>query len=149
MEALAILSALPPLFEILSSTVSLVRACASQSSLAKVTKGIDVQLQLLEEILSSIDARWKARSLSSAHLTQLGPVIKELGEELASLNRLLARAATPNRELGFLGRARLAVTGFEKQLKAHLQRIENMKTLLTLKVSDGIHAKLTGMESTC
>ncbi len=93
MQVLGILSAIPAPIELVSGTRKLVCACASKSSLAKATKGLDVQLNLLGEVLSSIEQRWKAKTLSSEQLIWLGPVVKELREELASLNSLLAKAS--------------------------------------------------------
>jgi hypothetical protein len=145
MEVIGILSAIPGLVDLVTRTTKLVQACASKTSLAKATKGLDVQLNLLGEVLAGIDKRWKARTLSSDQLTWLGPVVKELREELASLNSLLAKASIPNHELGFVGRAKLALGGFETQVKTHIQRIENIKTLLIFKTAEGIHAAISGM----
>jgi hypothetical protein len=119
MEVIGILSAIPGLVDLVTRTTKLVQACASKTSLAKTTKGLDVQLNLLGEVLAGIDKRWKARTLSPDQLTWLGPVVKELREELASLNSLLAKASIPNCELGFVGRAKLALGGFETQVKTH------------------------------
>ena len=146
MEALAILTSIPQLVELIAGTVELVRACSSKSSLANITKGLDVQLELLGDILTSLETRWKARTLPSDQLVHLAPIIAQLRDELASLNRLLSAANAANRLAGFLRRAKLAVTGFEKHVKLHTQRVESLKTTLTLKLADGIHAELSGMQ---
>lgn len=112
MEVLGILSAIPALVELVSGTTKLVWACASKTSLAKATKGLDVQLNLLGEVLAGIDERWKAKTLSSDQLTWLGPVVKELREELASLNSLLAKSKYTKPRVGLRRQGKARVVRF-------------------------------------
>lgn len=145
MEVIGIITAIPGLVELVTGSIKLVRACTDKNIFAKATKGLDVQLSLLAEILTGIDERWKARSLSSDQLTWLGPVVKELWEELASLNSLLAKASRSDRGLGFIGKAKLALHGFESDVTTRIQRIESIKSLLILKTTNDIHAAISGM----
>ncbi len=135
MEALAILSAIPPLIELLLGTAKILQACASSSSIVKATKGLDVQLTLLIEIVRSIDNKWKAKGSPTDRLSRLGAILNELRTEITSLNLLLVRGRDSNSPFR---RARWAAGGSEKQLKLHVQRVESIKTLLTLKIVDDI-----------
>jgi hypothetical protein len=145
MEVVGVLCAIPALIELIQKTAILVKACASRSSLAKVTKGIDIQLQILGDILSRIEKRWKDRAIPSDQLKDLGPLARELREELSALEKLLTRANAPRAgQHALIRRVKLVVGGFEKEVKSHVQRIENIKTLLALKLADGIHAAVSG-----
>jgi N-terminal domain on NACHT_NTPase and P-loop NTPases len=144
MEVIGIITAIPGLVELVTGSIKLVRACTDKNTLTKATKGLDVQLSLLAEILTGIDERWRATSLSSDQLTWLGPVLKELREELASLNSMLAKASRPDRGLGFIGKVKLALHGFESDVTTHIQRIESIKSLLILKATNDIHATISG-----
>ena len=140
MEVVGVVAAVPGLIKILSKSVNLVRDCAGKHRFSQKTQGLDSQLKLLQDVLNGINTRWAARSLPSAELRQLGPVLKELRERLESLNRLLARAIAPT----FFLRLNMSLFGFEKQLKEHVSQIEGIKTLLTLKMAEDIHATITG-----
>ena len=142
MEALSLLSAIPPLVEGLKGTAELLQACASNSSIVKTTTGLDDQLILLLEVICSIDGRLKARELPTNGLSQLGTALKELHAEVTSLNQLLLHAKNANSPFR---RVKLAACGFEKQVKTHVQRVEHIKTLLTLKLADNIDAALSSM----
>jgi hypothetical protein len=143
MEVVGVVAAVPALIELVVHSGSLIRDCLNASHFFKAVKGLDGQLSVLQEILNSINAKWSTigRALpSAAELRSLGPVLEALREELESLNRLLAKAVAPR----FLIRARMAINGFEKQLKERMSRIERIKTLMTLKMAEGIYASVTG-----
>lgn len=140
MEVLGVVAAVPELIKIVRKTGKLIRDCASKARFSKATKGLDSQLKLLQDILNNINTRWMGSSLPSAELRQLGPVLKELREELESLNRLLANAISPS----FFTRMKMSLFGFEKQLKEHVSQIESIKSLLTLKMAEEIYATVTG-----
>jgi hypothetical protein len=38
----------------------------------------------------------------------------------------------------------MVITGFDKHLKEHMSRIESIKTLMTLRLAEGIYASMTG-----
>jgi len=143
MEVVGVVAAVPALIKLVVQTGSLIRDCLSASRFSKAAKGLDGQLSVLQEILNSVNAKWSSngRALpSAAELRSLGPVLEALREELESLNRLLAKAVAP----GFFTRIRMAITGFDKQLKEHMSRIESIKALMTLKMAEGIYASVTG-----
>ncbi|KAK5653019.1 hypothetical protein OQA88_9305 [Cercophora sp. LCS_1] len=139
MEVLGVVAAVPGLLEIIAKTATLVQDCASSNRLSNVTKGLDCQLNLLRSTFAEIDKGWKARYLPPTELRELNPVLKELREELEALNKLLTYAVAPN----LLRRVKMSLFGFEKKLKEHVLRIEQIKSLLALKMTTGIHASVT------
>lgn len=146
MEVVGVVLAVPPLLVALVKAGILVQECGSRSGLASVTKGLAVQLKVLHEIVAGIERRLKAKAVRSDDLQQLGPIFKELQEELATLNQLLSKAVAVDRK-HFLSRAKFRLFGFDKQVKEHCSRIETLKTLLTFKLTDGIYNTVTGITS--
>ena len=143
MEVLGAVAAVAGLLDIIARTAKLVQDCTSLSRFTDATKGLDVQLNLLRSVLLDIDKGWKAKSLSATEWGELNPVLKELREELELLNKLLAQAIAPN----LLKRIKMSLFGFEKKLNDHMLRTEQIKSLLALKMTAGIHAGMPGMSS--
>ena len=143
MEIVGAVAAVPGILEIIVKTVMLVQDCASSARFSKATKGLDVQLELLRDILVEIERGWKARSPPRSDFKKLNGAFKELREELDALNELLGRALASS----LARRIKMSLFGFEKKLKEHLMRIEQIKSLLTLKMTTGIHANMPGMST--
>ena len=108
MEVLGVISAIPNLIQLARGTAELLQACASNSAIVEATKGLDVQLSLLVEVLTGIACRWKAKTIHPHRLALLQSVLTELHAEIATLNELLAQAKGSIR---LFQRLKLTVTG--------------------------------------
>ncbi|RYP71370.1 hypothetical protein DL771_004858 [Monosporascus sp. 5C6A] len=137
-EVVGIVAGISGLVDLVSNTIQLVRATTTKS-LLEITKGLDTQFLVLRDILIRVEKGWKSKPLTSEQVRNLEGVTKDLREEIASLNILLFQANKLHRKRDLLIRAKLALTGFEREVKSKIERIERLKSLLTLKeVADGM-----------
>ncbi|KAI9660601.1 MAG: hypothetical protein M1821_009953 [Bathelium mastoideum] len=132
MEVVGVIAAVPELITIIKVTTKLVRDVSnSRKALAKITKGLDAQLESLAEALNQIEAKGKSKLASSERVRKLAPLLQQLREQLEGLNDILQAAAQGG---GRLKRITMIVGGVEKKLKDQIMRLETSISLLNLNL---------------
>lgn len=109
---------------------------SSKTRIGKVAEGVHAQLQLLVGVLDNIQRQHETSPLGASQNPRLGPVIRDIQDEIGSLQRLVDKTEGSHGGPSFLKRAQLVLTGFEKQFKERSDRLESLKSLLQLYLSE-------------
>lgn len=143
-EIAGLIGAIPGVVTLVTECITLIHRCGSSKKLSSVGKGAHLQLVAIKDLLIALDVRCrdpKKVQWLLGDVRNIQQAVKELGEELENLAKLLnsvALACTKG-EGRFVRRAQLLLSGYENQFKEQFQRIESIKSLLTLILTNGIH----------
>ncbi|KAJ2988177.1 hypothetical protein NUW58_g4115 [Xylaria curta] len=135
MEAIGLVAAIPGLIEVTRKTISVIRAFADQKSFVKqITELLD-QLEFIEKILREILNRLNSSNLHRSNFSRLTTVVRSLKDDLVALSDLFQPLiAGPHRKAKVLNRARLLISGLEGKIKGHRERLDKVKSSLTLVI---------------
>jgi chromosome segregation ATPase len=147
MSGTSIIGAIPGVVELISSSVTLIQQCASNTKLSDAHRGAGLQLQTLQDLLNNLAGRYKndIRSpLSADEVRNVDHCLGELRAELASLNTTLESVARANKkgERRVFRRLSLVISGYENKLEEQFRRIEAIKSLLTLTLANRIEGHI-------
>ncbi|KAI0381810.1 hypothetical protein F5Y04DRAFT_60447 [Hypomontagnella monticulosa] len=136
MEVVGVVAAVPGLVELVRHVATAAGQISSGTRMIKAVQGSQAQLQVLEQILASIQKRNETSSPNSILNTRLAPVLRDIQAEIEKLQRLITKVTESDGASRVLKRARLVLIGFEKQFTNHLRRIESATKLLQLYLSE-------------
>lgn len=137
MEIVGAVAAVPPLLMMVKRTGVALNQVCTKTRTGKVAQGVRAQLDLLADILASVERRPETTDRpGSGQEARLGSVIGELATEITKLLDLLDKAAE-----GFKGRSNVfkraqVMPGYEKDLEEHGQRLRQMVSMLLIHVSE-------------
>lgn len=139
-EIVGLIGAIPGVIDLVKDSVSLIHKCASSTKFSEVHEGAELQLLALQDLLTSLEARCREnkKNLSPPEeVANISRAVKELRAELEKMNRSLTSVALActkgNGRL--VRRLRLVISGYENEWKQQFQRIEAIKSLLTLALA--------------
>ncbi|KAM5357441.1 hypothetical protein ACJZ2D_016260 [Fusarium nematophilum] len=136
MEVIGVIAAVPELLKMVKRTAVAVGQISSKTRIGKTAEGVHAQLELLAGILGNIQRQEEKRILGRSQNSRLAPVIRDIQDEVVSLQRLVDKVEGPHGGPSLLKRAQLVFTGFEKQFKERSDRLDSLKSLLQLYLSE-------------
>ncbi|KAH6962651.1 hypothetical protein BKA56DRAFT_598026 [Ilyonectria sp. MPI-CAGE-AT-0026] len=136
MEVVGVIAAIPELLKILKRTADTVGKLSSKARTAKIAQGVRIQLDLLAEILDSIRRREERTPSGGDQHSRLSPIVRDVENEVIGLQRLVEKVEGSHGGPGFLKRAQLVITGFEKQFKERRDTLDRLKSLLQIYLSE-------------
>ncbi|CAH0003904.1 unnamed protein product [Clonostachys byssicola] len=144
LEIAGLIGAIPGVVALVTKSIALLHKCGSSKKFSSVGKGAHLQLLAIKDLLITLDARCKDPKKVHCLLgdvRNIKQVVKELGGELENLTNLLNSVglACTKGEGRFVRRAQLLFSGYESQFKEQFQRIEAIKSLLTLILTNRIN----------
>ncbi|KAJ2991007.1 hypothetical protein NUW58_g2684 [Xylaria curta] len=129
MEVVGLVAAVPGLVKLTKTTLSLLHDVSqSRKALSKVTNSLESQLQALSEVLELFTSRHHPDLLLSSQRQKLSPLIKQLHEQLESLNAFLTATRSKSR----LQRMRIIVNNPKKKLQEDVQKLERSISIVKL-----------------
>ncbi|KAK0657832.1 hypothetical protein B0T16DRAFT_402602 [Cercophora newfieldiana] len=132
MEAIGVVAAVPELLKLAKRVGTAIARISSRREIAKAATGIRAQLDLLTEILESIQHRGQAHEGDN-----LSPILANTLKELEALGLLVDRVEeTKNNGPNIIHRAQLVFSGFDSKLKAKSQRIDRIVRLLQVYIAE-------------
>lgn len=136
MEVVGVIAAVPELVRLVQRVAIATGQISSKSRLAKVVTGSQAQLELLGQIVHSIEQRIERESLSRTLGARLAPVLRDVQDDVNGLQCLINKATGSKGHSSVLKRAHIVIGGLEKQFKEHVQRIESTTKLLQLYLAE-------------
>lgn len=138
MEIVGVIAAVPPLVMMIKRTSAALGQISSKSRASKVAHGVRAQLDLLSDVLTSIETRIGTthRRSGGTQEVRLRPVLHELDFEITQLLDLVDKAEGTKTRSSVFKRAHLVLSGFEKDLKERGQRLDRMVNLLQVWISE-------------
>jgi hypothetical protein len=113
--------------------------------LEDIAAGLGTQLEQLAGILQMLSVPGKLKLMTPEDGEKLAAVVINLQSELEELQKLVARVELSTRRGGkLIRRAKWALRGYEASLKLHLDRVESVKALLELSVTNPCIAEAPG-----
>lgn len=150
-EVIGLIGAVPGLIQLGKGSLRLYRdVCNGKGTIAKATRGLDSQLELLISVLERIDARLMLSSTpgsaTTPQLKALAPMLPQLKADLKELEDTLSAVAatTSGRTTRFFKRTRLIVSGLPKHLEELTQRLSKSVSLMTLELAETSFAMAEG-----
>lgn len=129
MEVVGLIAAIPELVKLANTTITLLRDVSnSRKALAKITNGLEIQLQALTEALDRVTPKRDCKLISPDPRLKLAPLIQQLREQLQALSSVISSSQTDSK----LGRVRLVVGGLKKKLRDDVQKLETSIAILNL-----------------
>lgn len=142
MEIVGVVAAVPALLTMIKTAGTIIGQVGSKSRIAKTANGIRTQLDLLAEVLASIASRFATETPRSVGATsqekRLGPILRDVETEIKELLALVERIEQSQEKSSsnLFKRARLALSGFEKNLKDHGSRLNHMVNILQIYLTE-------------
>ncbi|KAI0399246.1 hypothetical protein F4802DRAFT_590381 [Xylaria palmicola] len=135
MEAIGLVAAIPGLIQITQKTISIIRTFADQKSFVKqITELLD-ELEFIEKILQEILNRLQSSTIHHSNFSRLTTVGQSLKGDLVDLCSLFQPlTAGPPRKAKVFNRARLLISGLEGKIKRYRERLDQVKSTLTLVI---------------
>jgi uncharacterized coiled-coil DUF342 family protein len=144
MEVVGLVGALSGLIDLIHKVIQLAQALR-KTKYTNAVEGVESELGPFEEVLENLSKSLRVQEASRWEHKHTQEIIQEARGYVASLRALLKNATEASAKWNAYKRANLFLGGFDKQLKANLDRIHGIRMLIVAKQVDAMAQQVNAM----